>query len=85
MVNDSLKDEVGSDRETEGEEELSSLTPMNADKSLHPHWTVNIKGVFNDILTGLRSLKSESEIQRKEILNLKHRDACQCLNDQVES
>ena len=33
----------------------------------------------------LRSLKSESEFQRKEILNLKHRDVCQCLKDQVES
>ena len=81
--NGSTIDEAGSERETEGEEEPSSLTPKNADP--HPFGTVNIEGVFNDILNELRSLKSESEFQRKEILNLKHRDACQCLKDQVES
>ena len=61
------------------------MTPKNADGSAHPFGTINIESVFNDILNELRSLKSESEIQRKEVLNLKHRDACQCLKDQVES
>jgi len=83
--NGSTIDEAGSEQETEGEEEPSSFTPKNADESPHPFGTVNIESVFNDILNELRSLKSESEIQRKEILNLKHRDACQCLKDQVES
>ena len=83
--NGSTIDEAGSERETDGEEEPSSLTPKNADGSPHPFGTVNIEGVFNDILNELGSLKSESEFQRKEILNLKHRDACQCLKDQVES
>ena len=63
----------------------SSLTPKNADGSPHPFGNINIESVFNDILNELRSLKSESEIQRREILNLKHRDACQCMKDQVES
>ena len=83
--NGSTIDEADSERETEGEDESSSLTPKNADGSPHPFGTINIESVFNDILNELRSLKSESEIQRKEILNLKHRDACQCLKDQVES
>ena len=81
--NGSTIDEAGSERETEGEEEASSLTPKHADGSPHPIGTVNIESVFNDILNELRSLKSESEIQRKEILNFIH--ACQCLKDQVES
>ena len=83
--NGSTIDEADSERETEGEDESSSLTPKNADGSPHPFGNINIESVFNDILNELRSLKSESEIQRKEILNLKHRDACQCLKDQVES
>ena len=83
--NGSTIDKAGSEWETKGEEEPSSLTPKNADGSPHPFGTVNIEDVFNDILNELRSLKSESEFQRKEILNLKHRDACQCLKDQVES
>ena len=37
------------------------------------------------ILSDLQSLQSESEKQRKEIINLKHRDACQCLQDHVQS
>ena len=49
----------------------------------HPFGTVNIEGIFNDILNELRSLKPESEFQRKEILNLKHRDACQCLGSSL--
>ena len=60
-------DEAGSERESKGEEEPSSLTPKNADGSPHAFGTVNIEGVFNDILNELRSLKSESEFQRKEI------------------
>lgn len=83
--NGSIIDEAGSEQESEGEEEPSILTPKNADGSPHPFGTVNIEGVLNDILNELRSLKSESEFQRKEILDLKHRDACQCLKDQAES
>ena len=83
--NGSTIDDAGSERETEGEEEPSSLTPKNTDDSPLPFGTVNIEGVLNDILNELRSLKSKSEFQRKEILNLKHRDSCQRLTDQVES
>ena len=82
--NGSTIDEAGSERESEGEEEPSSLTPKNAHESPHPFGTVNIEGVFNDILNELRSLKSESEFQRKEILGLKQCQ-CQCLKDQAES
>jgi cell division protein FtsB len=53
--------------------------PKNVDKFVHTHETVNIEGIFGNILTELQSLKSESEKQRKEIINLKHGDACQCL------
>ena len=81
--NGNTNDEVGSDRETKGEEEPSSLMPKNPDGSSHPHGTVNNEGVFNYILNELRSLKFE--ILRKKILNLKHRDAFQCLRDQVQS
>ena len=81
MDNGRTIDDAGSERATEGEEEPSSLTPKNAKGSPHPFGTVNI----NDILNELRSPKSESEFQRKEILNLKHRDACHCLKDKVQS
>lgn len=90
LKNGSINDEAVSETEGEGNDEAASETEGEArdaegEGEFHPHGTVNIEGVLDNILTELQSLKSESEKQRKEIINLKHRDACQCLQDQIVS
>ena len=85
-IEDEANDVTASETEGEAtEEEPSASMPKNVDKFIHSHGTVNIEGVFENILTELQSLKSESEKQRKEIINLKHGEACQCLQEQVVS
>jgi hypothetical protein len=79
-IEDEANDVTASETEGEAtEEEPSASMPKNVDKFIHSHGTVNIEGVFENILTELQSLMSESEKQRKEIINLKHGEACQCL------
>jgi hypothetical protein len=89
QVEDLLRDGesgwINNEETNEIELQTESLTPVQSNKQPYSQENLDFQNVVDDILSQLNKMRVESELQRNEIDSLKHREACQCSYDLIES